>query len=566
MKVFFAVCSLLAVGIQEQVDNDWIDPTDMFNYDATSKSMRKPPEVISYDSVPTKRREFTEKSNDLTPCPDITECTSKLAILEKEVQEQKKKIASSSQKSPCGAVFKRYLTKLLKEVQKLGLPNEEAVHYDAEVRLSRQAVGEIQRLIDGDESWKTGALDDALSKILFNFKHHDYEAWKWRFEDTFCVELGTVLGVCCCSLIIVVLICSEMWSRVSWFIQFKRLFAVSFFISIVWNWFYLYKIAFAEHQNNIAKMESVNNKCTGVKIDWKDNLMEWFRSTWTLQDDPCKKYYEVLMVNPILLVPPSKAIAVTITTFFTEPLKHVGQGISEFLRALLKDLPVTLQIPVLITIVLCILVFLYGSTQTVIQHGLMRPLRGWNRDARQPAVEEQGVRMLQGDALAGGDRDHQAQIPQRPMNHDRDRMANHRRRQGRQHEDRQPGVSVENVGVSSISSEDEVDGRDQPDAQEVESPLPTGGVAGEEGRGRHCGSHSSESESPPDLPEQRSQTTQNTPRSVSQALPVAAFSPSVARMIVEVQLPSLCGWSDMTSAYQCLFPLMVRKLPTALMA
>lgn len=33
---------------------------------------------------------------------------------------------------------------------------------------------------------------------------------------------------------------------------------------------------------------------------------EWFRSTWTLQDDPCKRYYEVLMVNPILLVPPTK--------------------------------------------------------------------------------------------------------------------------------------------------------------------------------------------------------------------------------------------------------------------
>lgn len=51
-----------------------------------------------------------------------------------------------------------------------------------------------------------------------------------------------------------------------------------------------------------------------------------------------------------------KAISVTMTTFITEPLKHFGQGISEFLRALLKDLPITLQIPVLITIVFSILV------------------------------------------------------------------------------------------------------------------------------------------------------------------------------------------------------------------
>lgn len=33
---------------------------------------------------------------------------------------------------------------------------------------------------------------------------------------------------------------------------------------------------------------------------------EWYRSTLTLQDDPCKKYYENLIVNPILLVPPTK--------------------------------------------------------------------------------------------------------------------------------------------------------------------------------------------------------------------------------------------------------------------
>lgn len=46
----------------------------------------------------------------------------------------------------------------------------------------------------------------------------------------------------------------------------------------------------------------------------------------------------------------------TIATFFTDPLKHIGQGISEFLRALLKDLPFTLQIPVLLLIGLSVVV------------------------------------------------------------------------------------------------------------------------------------------------------------------------------------------------------------------
>lgn len=36
---------------------------------------------------------------------------------------------------------------------------------------------------------------------------------------------------------------------------------------------------------------------------------EWLRSTWTFQDDPCKKYYEILLVNPVYMVPPSKVCA-----------------------------------------------------------------------------------------------------------------------------------------------------------------------------------------------------------------------------------------------------------------
>lgn len=33
---------------------------------------------------------------------------------------------------------------------------------------------------------------------------------------------------------------------------------------------------------------------------------DWYRRTWTLEDDPCKKYFEVQAVNPISLVPPVK--------------------------------------------------------------------------------------------------------------------------------------------------------------------------------------------------------------------------------------------------------------------
>lgn len=68
------------------------------------------------------------------------------------------------------------------------------MHYDAEIILKRQTLLEIQKFLNG-EDWKPGALDDALSDILVNFKFHDFEAWKWRFKDAFGVDPYNVLMV-----------------------------------------------------------------------------------------------------------------------------------------------------------------------------------------------------------------------------------------------------------------------------------------------------------------------------------------------------------------------------------
>ncbi|XP_026160335.1 chloride channel CLIC-like protein 1 isoform X1 [Mastacembelus armatus] len=457
MLLVVLVQSLALAALGQEVGNDWVDPYDMLNYDASTKSMRKPTETVNYNNVGTKRRQYTQDSSP----PELESCSSQVADLQRLIEEKEKKIVLISQQPTCNPVFKRFLSRLMKEIEKNGLPSHSSDgFYDATIRLSKQAMTEIQTLLEGEDSWRTGALDNAISEILVNLRKHDYEAWKWRFEDTFGVELDTLLKMGLFVLVTVAIICTELWSKVSWFMQFKRMFAVSFFISIVWNWFYLYKIAFAEHQNNIVKMNSLYEKCTGIKkIDWSDSLKEWFRSTWTLQDDPCQKYHEVLVVNPFLLVPPTKAISVTITTFITEPLKHLGQGISEFLRALLKDLPVTLQIPVLLTIVLAIVVFMYGSVQAAFQHGITAPFRRPRRDPHPPELEQpqpQLQRIGDGDHLAAGDAPQLGQIHQ-AHNERLQRNQVHQRRSNRPREEPARMV-VETLRTADPAySEDEVD-------------------------------------------------------------------------------------------------------------
>ncbi|XP_056459688.1 chloride channel CLIC-like protein 1 [Gadus chalcogrammus] len=367
LRLVVLMCSLAALVRTEE---EWLDPYDMLNYDAGTKTMKKQgtKEPTTYPNVPTKRREHAEEDMD---------CSSQVSALKTEVEDLRKSIASISQQPTCSPVFRRFLTRFLKLIEKVGLPTDNTdSFYNAKVKVTRRGVTEIQKFLESGEIWQQGAMDDVLSQLLIDVKPLDFEAWKWRFEDVFGVEIDTVLKVFLCVLVIAAVICTQLWAVVSWFVQFKRMFAVCFLVSIVWNWFYLYKIEFAQHQSRLAKMDTAYEKCTGMKkIDWTDNLKEWYRTTWTLQDDPCNEYYKDLMVSPFLLVPPSKAFSVTITTFFTEPLKHIGQGISEFLRALLKDLPITLQLPVLITIVLSILVVMYGGVQAMFQHGIMGPLR-----------------------------------------------------------------------------------------------------------------------------------------------------------------------------------------------
>ncbi|KFO85883.1 Chloride channel CLIC-like 1, partial [Buceros rhinoceros silvestris] len=336
------LCALVLIGSGKVQDDEWIDPTDMLNYDAASGTMRRPYKVgeervhvyVSFLNSPSSTS-YCEKRN------------------------------AKSRESRSFYIFKRYLNKILNEAGKLGLPEENVgyVHYDAEIILTKQTYSEILRFLH-EETWQSGAVDDVLSDILINFKHHDYKAWHWRFEDAFGIDLYNMFLLLLCLVCIVIVIATELWTRIHWFVQLKRVLLISFLISFAWNWLYLYKLAFAQHQAEIAKMGQFDNVCT-EKLDWRESLIEWLRSKWTFQDDPCQKYYETLLVNPVLLVPPTKALAITFTNFVTEPLKHVGQGIGEFIKALMKEIPFILQVPVLIMMALALLAFCYGAGSSV---------------------------------------------------------------------------------------------------------------------------------------------------------------------------------------------------------
>uniref|UniRef100_A0A8C5SUJ4 Chloride channel CLIC-like protein 1 n=1 Tax=Laticauda laticaudata TaxID=8630 RepID=A0A8C5SUJ4_LATLA len=363
MLLYLLLYPVLLIGRSEAQNDEWIDPTDMLNYDAASGTMKKPDEHVNQDDFENNRLPPTKVAEE--NLMEISRCQTKLDSVTHKLDEYEKIYKLKLHESNSIHVFKRYLNKILNEVGRLGLPNDNTreVHYDAEIILNRQSVNEINKFLK-EEDWKSASLDEAVNSILIGCRPHDYEAWKWKFEDTFGVDPYNVFMVLLCLASISVIIATELWTRVSWLTQMKRLMIISFLISFGWNWMYLYKKAFAQYQSEVAKMGNVDKICV-EKIRWTDTFWELFRTSFTYQDDPCQKYYETLLVNPILFVPPTKALAVTFTNFITEPLKHIGQGIGEFIRALMKEIPVLLQIPVLIIMAGATLIFCYGAGRSV---------------------------------------------------------------------------------------------------------------------------------------------------------------------------------------------------------
>ncbi|XP_073499000.1 chloride channel CLIC-like protein 1 isoform X2 [Phyllobates terribilis] len=378
----FLLLSLCVALCGAHYDNeDWTDPTDMFNYDAATGKMINPK-----PSTEVKTEAVCEQGED--SCPgnnnaEVTDTKSAKPVTEKDKEDVKLPETNSN------PVFRRYLRKVLSEAKRFGLPEDSSteVYYNAEMVLSKQMLIEIQKFID-DDDWNLGAFEEALMKTLVQFRFHNVKEW-WAviFEDYIGIDLGTTFKILLCITCLVSIIATELWSRIGWFTQLRRLCILSFFVSVAWNWMYLYKVAFAEQQAELAKQQRFDGSC-GEKMSWSESLFAWWKDASTFQNDPCEEYYKTLLINPALMVPPTKALALTFTDFITEPLKHIGKAIGEFLNGLLAEMPVFYQLFVLILIAAICLVACYVAIPAIVPVLMLRN----NREAPQqrlPPAEPQ---------------------------------------------------------------------------------------------------------------------------------------------------------------------------------
>ncbi|XP_054909185.1 chloride channel CLIC-like protein 1 [Poeciliopsis prolifica] len=214
----------------------------------------------------------------------------------------------------------------------------------------------------------------------------------WRSTGQHVEDLQRQIGMLVLSLLAI--ICIQKKSSgplICWPLKFIRVLIFYFLVSIPWTWICLYQVAFFEHQNIIRETANLNEECKGIEeMHWTDGLKESFRTSRPLHDDPCEDYYAFFRTNPLHLVCPTKVVSFTFRILMKDPLRHFGEGISELHRAILKHLPVTLQFPVFMIIMLIIVWFMNESVEPGLQHDTKTPI---NKQQDLPSGVKDGDQM-----------------------------------------------------------------------------------------------------------------------------------------------------------------------------
>ncbi|EDO45108.1 predicted protein [Nematostella vectensis] len=167
---------------------------------------------------------------------------------------------------------------------------------------------------------------------------------------------GNILGITFIFVLLSCIIAFELMTSLSAYQQFLYLMVTFFMLSIPWEWFRLYKVAFVTKQ--VELMKKMPKHCKpDHELGVFESISIWWQGSFTFSDDTCTKYQEALLVDPLWEVTPSMAVSVTITRFFIKPLEYVAEAFGKSFRALFKEVPVQWQ-PFMFILVALLLVLI----------------------------------------------------------------------------------------------------------------------------------------------------------------------------------------------------------------
>jgi hypothetical protein len=175
---------------------------------------------------------------------------------------------------------------------------------------------DLTTLRDFKRDTKGEKLYDVWEIIIAIFKHVEEEE---EHEQSFFAavvynkEIFAVVFIV--SVLISILILFEICTTMSWYRQCCYLFGYLIIISIPWEWFRLYRKAYAEKQAEFMKV--IPSACFPRNMTIMERFSLWMTDALSWKRDECIAYQESILVDPLWEVSPSVVNIITILRIFT---------------------------------------------------------------------------------------------------------------------------------------------------------------------------------------------------------------------------------------------------------
>lgn len=348
---------------------EWKDPLEMFAHEPNKRNTiydEKPESVDpnhsrTVDHVADMLIEYSEVHPEDVPVSQHSDHTESQRLLD---QNNNCEAASNA-----NVIFlQRFIGHILSRISEAGRASVDVNKYDAVFELAKVDEDILSKFVlDSSSVNSINDVVDRFEKILISVSLREElrMVYSDRFVKQFEQYFGTDIYSAALFVFIIFLVIAalslEFFSHISWGTQLKRLLLLTIIISFPWTFFHEYKLAVAEHQS--ASM-SMPKHCSSLDSDTSSieymtqSIGSLYRYYFSTAKDPCREYHERFLIDPLMKVPPTKVIAVTLTKLILEPLSHAGTAFSITFKNMFSELPVQLWIPAFVFIFVLMLVIL----------------------------------------------------------------------------------------------------------------------------------------------------------------------------------------------------------------
>lgn len=183
---------------------------------------------------------------------------------------------------------------------------EDRGDHEVTVTASKDDIATLEKFVKSGDG-NVQDVCEVIIGIVSNFKGKDslYDFSQWDNSSLSYVTKEAVLILASLVFVVCAAVVFEMHTKLTWRMQLWRVLFLCFIVSIPWEWYHLYRKAFASKQ---AQMQTdIPKQCRpDHELQPLESLMLWFRNSFTFSDDVCVKYQETLLVDPFWEISPSK--------------------------------------------------------------------------------------------------------------------------------------------------------------------------------------------------------------------------------------------------------------------